>query len=259
MELNDIEHDIFSMECTSVACMQEVRVFGRKKNRGINSKLLHAFFVFPFFVSIKQRSEKIKIKEELKNLQLKYKKVKVMYNKTLGINLEKDLKIQRLQEELKLLKKCEDISSPNTKTIDNIRIPRNTKFESFTEYFEPDDFKSLQNVHNESRYDATFVRTALLYLHKDEQSSLQNKSMFGCAAKSITRKDGTITHLEAKEPLSPKKLDILKSMYSERISAATSDEVDFTVRNSKPHFNQLVSTALSNIVRANRRKNVFDF
>lgn len=202
-----------------------------------------------FFSNILQHSDKIKLQAEVRSLQLKYKKLKILYNKSLGINFQKDLKIQRLEQELNLLKNGE--INP-TESSEDLQRADGT-FDSFSEYFTTGELRDLRKMQNESRHDATFVRTALLYLYKDNPSLLQYKSVRGSKTKLMKKKDGTVVKTEPKEPLSPKKLDILKSIYRERIFGATSDEVELTVRNNSTHFNQLIATSLSNIRRGNSK------
>lgn len=197
------------------------------------------------FRFILQHSDRIKLQAEVRSLQLKYKKLKILYNKSLGINFQKDLKIQRLEQELNLLKNGEINPTESTEE------PQRTDgtFDSFSEYFTSSELRDLRKMQSESRHDATFVRTALLYLYRDNPALLQYKSVRGSKTKLMKKKDGTVVKTEPKEPLSPKKLDILKNIYRERIFGATSDEVELTVRNNSTHFNQLIATSLSNIRR----------
>lgn len=201
------------------------------------------------FSIILQRADKMKLQAEVRSLQSKYKKLKILYNKSVGINLQKDLKIQRLEQELNLAKNGECAQSESKECCRRA----SSTFGTFSEYFAPDELRNLRVMQNDSRYDATFVRTALLYLYKDNPTSLQYKSVRGAKPKLMKRKDGTVVETEPREPLSPKKLNILKSIYSERISGATSDEIELTVRTNETHFNQLIATSLSNIRRGSAK------
>lgn len=202
-----------------------------------------------YLVVILQCPDESSLRSELQNLKLKHKKLRILYNKSLSINLQKDLKIQQLEQELNLLRSGECTQIDSNREIEDGFRPSSATFGTFSEYFDAEELQNLRTMQNHSRYDATFVRTALLYLYKGNPHILKFKSVRGSKSKLVKRKNGTVIKTEPREPLSPKKLNILKDIYSERIAAATSDKVELTVRAHETHFNQLIASSLSNIRR----------
>lgn len=168
-------------------------------------------------------------------------------NNTIKINLEKDFKIQRLEAEKKM---------PNDGSCTSNVEDSNLRYATYNQYFtSKEELIELRSIQDDVRFDATFVRTGLMCLYKNNLDILKGKSLHGSEAKKIRRKmknGETVTETLAKEPLSPKKVGVLKGMLLERVSAATTNELEIFERTKQAHVNQLIANALGNINRVRK-------
>lgn len=124
------------------------------------------------------------------------------------------------------------------------------KFAKFSMDFNSCVLKTLRSMQNDSGSDRKFIRIALESFYPGELLlQLKQKSLFGCNSKNVVTKSGIVKETAEKQPLTPKKVKVLRSLYSERIAAAELNEFEMALRMRKTYFNQLIATALSNLQR----------
>lgn len=193
-------------------------------------------------------------------LQTKYANLKSIFNKTLKLNLDKDLKIDRLEKELEKFKIDEGTkstptpTSPKTATIYAVTATSTTQFGGYDQFFPRDELRNLRSICDDSSGDSTFIRTVLLYLYKDDVNMLCTKSLYGSEPKTIKRKDGKIIQTTSKTPLTPRKVALLKQIYAERIDKAAKSEFEKNERTKNVHVNQLIASSLTNIQNRGKPK-----
>lgn len=155
------------------------------------------------------------------------------------------MKIARLEQENKLLKENSDAG---TNIVANEM--RDIKFANFSMDFKSCVLKTLRSMQNDSGTDRKFIRVALESFYPGELLlQLKQKSLFGCKPKKIVTKTGIIKETTEKIPLTPKKVKVLRNLFSERIAAAELNDFEMSLRMRTTYFNQLIATALSNLQR----------
>lgn len=186
------------------------------------------------------------MKKKFNKLQSKYDGLKKVFNSTVKINLEKDLKIQRLEAEKRL-----SIDG----SCDSNGEESNLMYATYNQHFTPKELIELRSIHDDASCDATFIRTGLVHLYRDSLNILKEKSLLGSEAKKIKRKtkngEMEIKTL-SKEPLSPKKVQMLKGMLLERVSTVTKNEFQILQRTKEVRVNQLFANAIGNINRSRK-------
>lgn len=191
------------------------------------------------------------MKNQRQSLLSKLSNLKTIFYKTLKINLEKDLKIERQNKEILLLKR-NGCSCPCPTSTSHAEDTQSIQFLSFTQYFTSEELTVLRSIDNDPRHDTTFIRNVLSFLYKDDLKALQQKCLTGSEPKTLRKKNGETFQTIAKQPLTPKKVHILKSIHNERIKTVTKSEIDILRRTKERHINQMIAISLGNINRANR-------
>lgn len=163
-----------------------------------------------------------------------------MFNATLKLNLEKDLKIERLQAELVAPKSNDDMSPQ--------------KDSKYSKFLSLSDLESLRKISKQPRCDTTFIRCGLEFLYQGNLKILCEKTLHGTEAKTITRKSGKVIHTKPKMPLTPSKVVVLRKMFKERVKNATTREFEIMKRTKEVSINQMIATSLGNICRAQNSK-----
>lgn len=161
----------------------------------------------------------------------------------MNLNFEKDLRIARLEQQIKLLTGNDATSNSAYEVCDN-------RYAKFSTDFTEGELRTLRSMSYDSDSDRKFTRTTLEYLYRGDPS-IRHKSLFGCNAKRKTMKTGIVKETSAKMPLSPKKVHILRDLHSERLTAAKLTESELTLRMNTTYVNQLIATGLSNVQRKN--------
>lgn len=200
------------------------------------------------------------LKSNSQKLQSKYVDLKSVFNKTLKLNLDKDLKIDRLEKELEQFKIGEGITtttptSPTTANVSTVaKTSTSIQFDEFKQFFSRDELRNFRSICDDSSGDSTFIRTVLLYLYKDDVNMLCTKSLYGSEAKTIKKKDGKLIQTTSKTPLTPRKVVLLKQIYAERIDKAAESEFEKNKRIQAVHINQLIANSLTNIQNRGKPK-----
>lgn len=199
---------------------------------------------------------------EAKNYKLKYDRTKQLYQTALKNNLEKDLKISRLENALMqglpgvlplahpsaLTQESFPNNSPAAQGISvlhvNIETEQSTqvqpstneayKYDTFQNSFEEIELAKLRTIDGESKNDATFVRLVLKYLYKDNIAILSQRSVKGTSPRKKRRKlDGEEFEFGATQPMTPVKLKTLAGMFTERLSTSNGKESEKMLRQKK--------------------------
>lgn len=141
--------------------------------------------------------------------RLEIKDVKQKYHLALIENLRKDVTIENLLDKKK-----------------------KSMFDNFHGDFPHDALESLRVIGNTEREDSTFVLTAVRGLYSD-LSTLKNKTYSGMSKN------------KSKDPMTPKKLEILKTIFEKRIDNI---DCDSDIKRKKL-FSKHVKTAIETIKR----------
>lgn len=166
----------------------------------------------PLYQALKQRAQLA---------ESKLKHAEIALKKSASLNLQKDLKIESLENQLKKFDKKK------------AKINEAHRF-----IFSTNEIKSFQSVGSGSRNDSTFVSRVLIALYKNNTSSLQSKSVRGQKHKNTK-----------KNSLTPEKIQLVTEMLKERIMSESDDSAIVSDRLSK------VNIHLKNAIQNNNKKN----
>lgn len=159
------------------------------------------------------REEIKSLREDFQKLSVESKELKQNLQQLLAKNYEKDVVIRKLKEKVQSKKfiSCNGVLTTNCL----------------------DELKCLSNLEAE---DSKFIGAALNDLYRENVDVLKKKTLSGRS------KDGE------KSIISPTKMDILKSLFAERLSFIPSEEVSDIRRNS---LKKLIRNAID---AANKKK-----
>lgn len=136
-----------------------------------------------------------------------------------------DRKIDILQGQIKQRKSNVDCTSQ----MDNHKI----SFYGFKGILTDTQLSTLRLVDQNSRGDSTFVKNCVEFLYFEDLTKLQNKSLTGNSRTGL------------KEPVTPQKLNQIKSMYNERLNYMQLSDADKLIREKK--LNRHINFAIINI------------
>lgn len=143
--------------------------------------------------------QKIALNNEVTRLDAELHKAKKMLRTALQINLQKDLKLQHMENKL---------------TVEGINIDFNDfvagDFNRFIKIFTEKELASLRGLPISQSSDSSFLRLILNYLYKDDLAIIAQKTVIGRNA--------------ANDAISPKKLVIMQRIFEERIDGLGLDE-----------------------------------
>lgn len=95
-------------------------------------------------------------------------------------------------------------------------------------------------------FDCKFVRKILLMLYDGQTDKLSHRSVRGTKERVVKSRNGTKFH-PAKLPITPTKLNAIRSAFNQRIEKHCPDSLDFTKRISVAYFNKILNAVLSNL------------
>lgn len=171
--------------------------------------------------SIEQIELQAKLNTSLKKLEATERAIECC----LDIGRYKDKKIAQLQSEIQLTSKNQIQPSQS--------VPKNDPFNKFEGKFTEKQISELRSIKPVKSSDSTFVLKGVRFLYESNLSSLAKKSVRGKA--------------KGKEPVTPEKLNFVKSMFRERL---VSIGIDSTERQERAKlFNQHFHNAIVNINR----------
>lgn len=135
---------------------------------------------------------------------------------------KKDEQIEVLEQQIKEKNKCiETIPSRKVEVL----------FGEYVHHFADNQLSMLRSIDKSSKGDSNFVLNSLRFSYLDDLAKLQHKSVTGKS------KSGQ------KEPITPQKLNRLKSMYKERLNGLDSSDR----KKREKQFNRHVQHAITNI------------
>lgn len=143
--------------------------------------------------------QKVALKNDVARLDAELHKVKKMLRTTLQINLQKDLKLQHMENKL---------------TTNGIKMDSNDfvagDFNRFIKIFTEKELSGLRGLPINQSSDSSFLRLILNYLYKENLAILSNKTAMGRNADA--------------DSISPNKLVIMQTIFNERIDGLNLDE-----------------------------------
>lgn len=144
------------------------------------------------------------------------KRLKRMFDEATKINLQKDMKINSMISNEGANSRCDD----------------QLMFAKFKGDFSDDELAELRSIRILNTADGKFVTTSLRLLYKEDLKVLIHRT--------------AEIPVDDKTPLTPKKKDLIKNIYQERLKYAPSNE--YSVRLSKFHVH--LKNAIRNTVRS---------
>lgn len=132
------------------------------------------------------------LKKDLAQSDAELQRVKKLLRTALQVNLQKDLKLQHVENKLK----------ENGIKFDSDEFVAG-HFTRFVKIFTENELASLRGLPMTQSSDSTFLRYILNYLYKDDLTRLPKKCAVGRNANA--------------DPISPQKMCILQAIYNERI------------------------------------------
>lgn len=174
--------------------------------------------------------KKVELQKQLIASKSKLVQTEKAYAVAMEICTEKDAEILALQ--------CKIDSINTVATVDTDDSSLNeVPFSKFATDFEEEHLNAIRSVGISVREDSTFVLQVIRSLYANNLQKLQSVSITGRS------KD------KSKEQISPKKMNILSSMYKERLSKLPEREIRLH------NLNQLIARGIINITKAIKKKN----
>lgn len=160
--------------------------------------------------------------------------------KCLEICKQKDDKIKSLENQTEQIHQLSATStSNNTSTSTQTNMMKNpTLFEDFNGMLAEKQLGTLRSIDKSTKGDSTFVLNCVRFFYSHDLAKLAHKSVTG-ASKG-----------EPKEPITPQKLDQMKTIYVERLNDLKIVETEKEKRERK--FNNHVHRAIININTAQK-------
>lgn len=186
--------------------------------------------------------------QRLETVKLKFEQLKKANAAAKSVCEEKDGEIANLQCRLNMFHRqiaTEDVSSVQTDYAGAQSIDlQNVSFARFNAQFSEEQLKRFRSIGNKNADDSSFVLDVTRCLYADEMEKLKSRTV---VKKS---KDG------AKRPMTPEKLDLLRSMFTERINSIQKNQenqiesekgkVEESAGRLKT-LNQLINRAIGNL------------
>lgn len=115
-------------------------------------------------------------------------------------------------------------------------------------FFTQRELKYLECMSLEKKMDSTFVHHCLQFAYKGDQSALLHKTLKGKAEVRHISDEGEVEHVsEGKDPLTPTKVESIRSLFIERISKCQLDAVAYGERIKDTYLNKLIASGIRNI------------
>lgn len=146
-------------------------------------------------------------KEKLKVNEIQLKHAKSLLKESVKLNFEKDLKIKKLQEEVKETANRQEL------------------FKDFEKQIHPKDMEFLRSIKPGPKADSSAVLSMMRILYRSNLSILKNKSVSGKSFKG-----------QAKEPLTPKKKQLIQAMMTERIQSEKTSNTEERIAKTSRHL-----------------------
>lgn len=184
------------------------------------------------------------LKDELKQLHEKRRDHEVAINTCKAIINEKEKTIQKLTESLS---KNQFERETNLDKSESSEVTSALRFHSFSNTFTNETLAKLRLIGTSLYEDSTFVLNVVKFLYNDRLSCLKNKSVSGRGAKAE----------ENKTKITPEKMEIMKSIYAERIDSVT--EHAYERENRRKKLNKFIKDAIGTINKQTDARRRLDF
>lgn len=113
--------------------------------------------------------------------------------------------------------------------------------------FTENEVKFLQCMALEKKIDCTFIHHCLKYAYKVDLSVLVLRTLKGTSEWTETTKEGEQINHEAKLPLTPKKVERIKGLFIQRVSASRIDAAEYADRMKGAYVNKLLAAGIKNL------------
>lgn len=170
-------------------------------------------------------SKKQQLQKQLEVLIQKEGQIQKATSSCLGMCEKKNRKIQILQSQIEQQNK-------NKKNVSHVDVHK-ILFDSYKGDLTEIQLSTLRSLDKNARGDSTFVKNCMSYFYSKDLTKLQHKSLTG---RSKTNH---------KEPVTPQKLNQIKSLYIERLNDIQLPDADRIIRERK--FNRHINFAIANI------------
>lgn len=167
--------------------------------------------------------KKCALQNEIKIMREKIKKTDTALDTCKRIIAEKDTEIKNMKKQVEKIKLME-FNKPSGKK-------EELSFSSFTDVFTSAQLSQLRSIPSEKKNDSTFIFEAVKILYQENFNLLSKKSVTGRGA--------------SKEPVSPKKMNILQDLYHERLDRLKLVNLEEQQRLKK--LNLHIKSAINNI------------
>lgn len=107
--------------------------------------------------------------------------------------------------------------------------------------------KFLQFMPLDKKNDCTFILQCLKYAYKSDPNILASKTLKGTAKRTEITADGIEIHHEMKAPLTPEKVDRIKSLFMDRISKCEIHSAEYVERMKDTYVNKLFAAGIGNL------------
>lgn len=174
--------------------------------------------------------------DELTQCEIKYKELQKRYAKLTIYCSEVNLKYEDL------LKTGKRTGQPG--------IEKEATFSD--DIFSAIELKVLRGVPLEKGKDSTFILQCLKFAYCSDLSVLRNKTIYGKPSSLEVSEEGMV-EVPGKDPLTPKKIERIRQLFVERLSACKISALEYGVRVKDRRMNQLLNTGIKNI-----KKNIAD-
>lgn len=108
------------------------------------------------------------------------------------------------------------------------------------------DIASLNSIALDKKSDSSFVRKLVLYLYKEDETKISQRSVRGVPARMITHNDTLIRQPE-KRSVSPIKMLAIRKHFHQRIANVQPNEIKN--RSKETYLNRLINQGIANISR----------
>lgn len=117
-------------------------------------------------------------------------------------------------------------------------------------HFTARELKFLECMSLEKKFDSTFVHHCLQFAYKDNLQVLTQKSLKGTAEVVLIAENGDVEKtIPGKDPLTPVKIEKIRSLFIERISKCQLNPVAYSERIKDAYLNRLIGSGVTNIAK----------
>lgn len=156
------------------------------------------------------------------------KRVKEKRDQTLRALEMVDSMLKKKDEKIRVLRANSQSKNPSNQSTD-----QNNLYADFRNDFDENDLAKLRSIDGSKKSDATFIRFSIQFMYKNESTRLKTISVTG------RNRSG-----QQKVPMSPKKINTLKRIFSDRLKGLNLGDTERTNREAK--LNTHIGRAISN-------------